>query len=550
MCVSVALLRKLPGGEHVNVGDGGALTDEFCSTDDDCMEVRKCRTLVGSEFVPCGTSWPCTCTPDEYVECKRHADCVTAGEKCARQAGPPGGVQRCVAEVVIEHDPRLVPFDEEEGVKTDRVTGDFCRLGLCKGERTCVDASDAGKRIVCEKEQEEEECICIPETLQTCVDARDCQEAGETCGRFASGEQLCFSRTRVANTDITEVLPEISVGNGFTFDQCSETTVCKGDRTCVRTVPGSVETCGSSKGCFCRPPDLTRCDADTDCETPDEKCGVTRDKDPVCQSATVISGNNDVRGVNDPPPSDDDDSPSAPQPPVEVPEGGLTGDSCTIDAECRGIRTCNMVQDDVIQGCVRGETQCRCYPLVPRLCGSDSECEPGERCAVFEEPGVKPFCVSQARIAESDAIQFLEGDKPTPTADAAGGQVKEDGSAPQAITADAADASCVDARALSHLRANELVFRSHRRARVLCDGAGSCATAGHIVVFRGRGMCMRTYCGMVGCTAGLMEVNSPKWRRGTRVRSRTEGLLYTAYAARWATWAEEGVLTALVRAGM
>lgn len=119
----------------------------------------------------------------------------------------------------------------------------------------------------------------------------------------------------------------------------------------------------------------------------------------------------------------------------------------------------------------------------------------------------EPFCVSQARIAKSDSIQFLEGNKPMLTADrggtgkqrqtadrkggATGEQVKEDGSGPQKITADTDDAVCVDARVLSHLHTNGLVFRTNRRARLLCDSAGSCATAGHIMVFRGSGECMQ-----------------------------------------------------------
>lgn len=144
---------------------------------------------------------------------------------------------------------------------------------------------------------------------------------------------------------------------------------------------------------------------------------------------------------------------------------------------------------------------------------------------------------------------------------------------------------CVDAAALSAVHPSHLVFPSHRRAAVLCDPQGSCATPGHMVVFQGRVMTMRLYC-EDRCERRVMWVNSPRmdmrlrlrlsgWRRGNdeetwsggeempggrmeengssniavRVKSRTEGLFYTALAARFESRLEIAALRILVRLG-
>ena len=109
---------------------------------------------------------------------------------------------------------------------------------------------------------------------------------------------------------------------------------------------------------------------------------------------------------------------------------------------------------------------------------------------------------------------------------------------------------CVDAKALAHLDTNNLVFPQHPVSRVLCDHSGSCATPGHIVQYNGQAMMMSTYCEGVGCVERMMEVNSPRYQRGMRVGSKTEGLEYTVFAARYGTRGEEAVLVAAVRVGL
>lgn len=96
------------------------------------------------------------------------------------------------------------------------------------------------------------------------------------------------------------------------------------------------------------------------------------------------------------------------------------------------------------------------------------------------------------------------------------------------------------------------MFAEDVQAEVLCDESGSCATSGHMVVFKGRAMRMRSYCelGEVNCQRSRMTVNSPRMRLATRVASNTKALLFTAMAARYDSRAEEVVLRALVHAGL
>lgn len=110
---------------------------------------------------------------------------------------------------------------------------------------------------------------------------------------------------------------------------------------------------------------------------------------------------------------------------------------------------------------------------------------------------------------------------------------------------------CIAAEALAHLPSTHLVYPEHAQALVLCDLHGSCATPGHIVEYLGTGMMMKTYCYTVGgCEENIMPVNSPRMSKVRRVKSKTTGLIYTAFAARHETSLEEHAMAVLVRADM
>lgn len=57
---------------------------------------------------------------------------------------------------------------------------------------------------------------------------------------------------------------------------------------------------------------------------------------------------------------------------------------------------------------------------------------------------------------------------------------------------------------LKMLDVSELVFAQNRCASVLCDGNGSCAMPGHMIVYNGVPMSMLMYCN--GVAAAMMNV--------------------------------------------
>lgn len=63
-------------------------------------------------------------------------------------------------------------------------------------------------------------------------------------------------------------------------------------------------------------------------------------------------------------------------------------------------------------------------------------------------------------------------------------------------------------------------------------------------------MMMRTYCESVRCEEAVLKVNSPAYRRKVRIPSRTKGLEFTAFAARYETRAEELAIRVAVKLGL
>lgn len=111
-------------------------------------------------------------------------------------------------------------------------------------------------------------------------------------------------------------------------------------------------------------------------------------------------------------------------------------------------------------------------------------------------------------------------------------------------------AICVDANALAHLPRHRLRYLNHMMAPVLCDASGSCATPGHMVIFRETAMMMHSYCALVPCSTRTILVNSPRYSRAVRLSTRTHALYFTAFAARYVTHTEENMFALAVRIGL
>lgn len=251
-------------------------------------------------------------------------------------------------------------------------------------------------------------------------------------------------------------------------------------------------------------------------------------------------------------------------PPAAIPtsvRAGLGGEDCEINDDCEGGSACVTLTGDLIELCrdPSGDEACRCYPAVLEECaGSDGRqclknCEDDEDCSDSDAKCITSdddedinvcvkSCEDSSTCDDGTTCAFLEDDNRDVAICVADALVKD---------ADLEEKVCVDAGALQHMAREELVYDRHVRASVLCDVMGSCATAGHIVRFEGKAMMMKSYCELVGgCVGKRIYVNSPRYRRGLAVETKTKGLVYTAFAARYETRAEEKLLSTAVHVGL
>lgn len=329
--------------------------------------------------------------------------------------------------------------------------------------------------------------LCIPERPVFCSSNADCVD-GESCFTLESA-RVCVSDKLIGERQPVPSEPTIAPvpgsGTGLTLEDCSSDADCKSPRTCT------------SRG-ICVPETFQSCTSSTDC-VDGETCfhSDSAGLGLVCISEAVI-----------PPPD----------------EGtGLTGDPCQESTSCAGSRVCSNLE--TLQTC-NGEGDCRCRPRrLPKQCEDDSECVTGEGCFdardSFELIGTDTSEVPDEVLQGKFCVSVMAID----------------------------DAVCIGSHSLGHISREELVFEKDVVAHVLCDVDGSCATAGHMVVYKGRGMMMKSYCELTSCVRKVMKVNSPKYRPRLTVQSLSKDLVFTALAARFQTRAEEGVLSAVVRFG-
>ena len=309
---------------------------------------------------------------------------------------------------------------------------------------------------------------------------------------------------RSSTTNPSSHFPSLRLGaptsrqdsQGLTLDTCEDSGECNGSRSCT-SVTDNDGACGNDDTCWCIPSEgPIRCSQHYHC-VPGEACAEIPDQGTICASESYIdetSGATLIRGnvIHLPPPSEDD---------------GLSFDSCERDNECESGRSCKQARST--DPCT-DTAACVCLPSKMVFCSSSSECDSGEVCADLQK--------SEKECASERFVDFLS-----------------DGGV------------CIGMHHLQHLDQSSLVYNRHRLARVLCDVNNSCATPGHMVRFNGSPMMMQTYCTRAVCTRQVMKVNSPRYRRGVRVQSHTEGLVFTAFAARYESKLEEHFLRMLIR---
>lgn len=228
---------------------------------------------------------------------------------------------------------------------------------------------------------------------------------------------------------------------------------------------------------------------------------------------------------------------------------------CEVPADCDIGETCVNIPNEIAAGSSTAAEGKVCldnsqvpFFETPTKCSTDEPCPPNDACVRIVDLS---FCVSNV---SQDTTQVpdptsVSVDNLPPTDDEGNEDANDDGDAQPSASAEANE-TCIAAKSLGHLPQHMLVYKHHVLGRVLCDAQGSCATPGHMIHFHGEAMMMMTYCGRVGCEEDVMHVNSPRYRRNLRISSDTDGLTFTAFAARYGSLAEENVLRAVVWMGM
>lgn len=436
------------------------------------------------------------------------------------------------------------------------VTGEYCkRSEHCEGGRVCVQQERALEHILC---KESDECICFPYSPQSCVSSNDC-EAREVCA-FVPGVKgpLCASAVIVAYTPELveqqgeEPRPQVSDSSGLSFYPCKRGSTCKGGRQCLfRDGSNSPQVCQLGMTCACDPIIPQLCNTSAHC-VQGEVCAYA-DAIGLCMAADVVAAigfftsTESIPGVATP-------SPEASQttahtvvasvthrptrsPKALYPSSNLTA---TVDPSFTAQQSLAPSNTVLTPSAQLSATQENTVPT------------PSSHPSQTEIPSSLPSASNTpSPNTVSTSPQTSTSQTPAPSESLSANVTESITPSPSASAISSATGVCIDAKALAHFTAEELVFPKHRFARVLCDESGSCATPGHIVVWKGSAMMMRQYCDTVkSCLEDRMFVNSPRFRARFRLESRTERLEYTAFAARYETLVEESFLRALVHYGL
>lgn len=204
---------------------------------------------------------------------------------------------------------------------------------------------------------------------------------------------------------------------------------------------------------------------------------------------------------------------------------GYNYEPCSKDKmECRAPRTC--VQEESLATC-QNTDGCVCLDKSSVACEGSNDCLPGDRCVEFTEGN---FCYSCDMVANGEV----------------NGKTADRGYSCTWLAS-----FCISVDALASLPHHSLVYRQHYTALVLCDPNNSCATPGHVVIYKNVAMMMSTYCNIrKDCKVVKSFVNSPKFKPALRIESRTNDLSYTAHSARYVSPFEEFLLSSIVRLGL
>lgn len=557
---------------------GGSFVFDKCRSSDECNDIGYdfvyCQSVnQGTEGASCDSDYPtCRCLPDfslssTFRPCENDFDCIS-GETCVLYTPGPSGLLSRLLGVNFDFSTAFCASESAERTLSD--VEPFPLSGSDpSGNETVIDTtspfSNTGGLHL-------DVCRASDECLSTTTRSAEC---------------LGTNRGIVGATCRREIPSCRCVNSDYSWTKCSDDDDCIVGEVCVTYTPGSSGPLAQISSYYD--------DYDFD--------------EPFCASGEAEGNLSDIERYSAVPSNDTTTTGTETVIDTTTPfseTGGLTLDLCREDSDCaqtsRDVECLTLASGNVGEYCTAGSIGCRCFPQYSYatssddyfvVCKNNDDCLVGEACARYtgergelltkieELDFTRPFCISVEAAEDLENVELLSGSGSStsnstqpgpgeadtgpssqPTQAPSGGSnpvpSSDETSTPDASAEatgeddDDLDQVCIDARAIKHLPSEELVFHRHRMARVLCDSNGSCATPGHMVMFRGHGIRMRTYCRIskVKCREDHLYVNSPRYRRGIRIKSNTEGLEFTALAARYETWTEELLLAGALRLGL
>lgn len=395
----------------------------------------------------------------------------------------------------------------EPSPSANLVTGESCTSSTqCVSDLVCA---VVGEEQICSSTSSR--CWCIPEDykLDSCLTSSDCTRQKEGCiSPVDSSIGICAACAFVSSEQFEAV--DSVCGGSPSKDPSPPST--------QRAVPTPTRS---------QAPRISPSSTPVPVESPSSSSLPTSSPSSSAVQGPASSGSaegSSSDGLDNSPSS----SPSTSQ--LEEESGAGNLERCRSSTDCATGRFCLSdvtVSANEIKGdsCTSSSGSCLCVSRENNVCSTSEDCLQLDRCMKVGRTDYS-LCISCNGVDSDIGIDLEAVDN-------------GNGNCPV----------CIAASMLSEFGAADLVYRAHRRAQVLCDMQGSCATEGHMVVYRGDAMMMETYCERVDvvCRRVATVVNSPRMRKGLRVASRTDGLEFTALAARFGTKVEEMVLGTLLR---
>lgn len=585
---------------------------DWCSVHNPCHPDYACFDLDSGLCVEESIACYCSAKNTRKVVCQNPTQCSHPRETCVRDITRDNTF--CVSCSIAITDPNLVSFSNDSSCDkftpiptpsyeppSSGLSFDGCLVSLqCYTNYKCYQAGQPPLTL-CSKNDTVCSCFRNTEGPKLCDTTADCP-SGEVCAKLSGyGIQACTSVSYFRQR------PDGLFKVSGTFPKRGtrvKEDPCQGDHQCVegmycthRSGDQRLGGCLGRRACACTGLSLMQCASRKNCRKR-ETCVFIPDslREPFCYSAKSANLNPYIRDLR---------AVSAKPTPTILPTDGWTFDVCLNDDDCMQDipRKC---QHRVSNKPCRGREMCNCVVDSGHndldSCSDSTDCSFGEACVTVVDLLVpaQPQCISR-KLLELDFFKrvYVEvagnstqpisspspssspsssptkssslspSTSPSPSLSESSAQSSHSAIASPSVTSPVDETSpggetavspsltmetesevCVDVDALSHLRPSELVYNRPRRAIVLCDKFGSCATPGHVIMWQESAMLMHTYCkSHTRCVRAIKYVNSPRLKRLVRIPSHTKGLLYTPLAARFVSRLEESLLRGLIRFG-